>query len=223
MGPRQGRHRRQPAARRLHAADGRARHPVRGGRGRRAAPAVPERRGARAPGAAGDRPALRRAAQGGHPPRGHGGGAAPGRRRAGGRARRLGVRRGRGRPARGRPRRRQGRVPADPRPDPARRAGQARPRPGRAEPAGPLLDAERVLAAAGEPDAKVQDQIDASDVEMVSGRIDAAFDRLLGAVRRSAGADRDAARRHLLSLFELLPSDDPRVGKARRSLQSALF
>lgn len=85
------------------------------------------------------------------------------------------------------------------------------------------LDAERVLAAAGEPDAKVQDQIDASDVEMVSGRIDAAFDRLLGAVRRSAGADRDAARRHLLSLFELLPSDDPRVGKARRSLQSALF
>ncbi|MFB4306357.1 tetratricopeptide repeat protein [Actinomadura sp. GTD37] len=69
----------------------------------------------------------------------------------------------------------------------------------------------------------VQAQIAAADVEMVSGRIDAAFDRLLAAVRGSAGDDRDAARKHLLSLFELLPPDDPRVGRARRALQSALF
>ncbi len=58
---------------------------------------------------------------------------------------------------------------------------------------------------------------------MVSGRIDEAFDRLLAAVRGSAGDDRDAARKHLLSLFELLPPDDPRIGRARRGLQSALF
>ncbi|WP_433474108.1 tetratricopeptide repeat protein [Spirillospora sp. CA-142024] len=85
------------------------------------------------------------------------------------------------------------------------------------------LDPERVLQEAAEKPGDVQAQISASDVEMVSGRIDEAFERLLGAVRRGAGDDRDAARKHLLSLFELMPPDDPRVGKARRGLQSALF
>ncbi|MFA1550606.1 tetratricopeptide repeat protein [Actinomadura chokoriensis] len=85
------------------------------------------------------------------------------------------------------------------------------------------LDAERTLQDAADKPGDVQAQISASDVEMVSGRIDAAFDRLLAAVRGSAGDDRDAARKHLLSLFELLPPDDPRIGRARRGLQSALF
>ena len=84
------------------------------------------------------------------------------------------------------------------------------------------LDAGAVEDADAKP-GDVRAQISAADVEMVSGRIDAAFDRLLAAVRRAAGDDRDAARKHLLSLFELLPPDDPRVGKARRGLQSALF
>jgi len=84
------------------------------------------------------------------------------------------------------------------------------------------LDAGAVEDADAKP-GDVRAQISASDVEMVSGRIDAAFDRLLAAVRGSAGDDRDAARKHLLSLFELLPPDDPRVGRARRALQSALF
>ncbi|NVI85802.1 tetratricopeptide repeat protein [Actinomadura sp. BRA 177] len=85
------------------------------------------------------------------------------------------------------------------------------------------LDAERALPDAADKPGDVQAQIGASDVEMVSGRIDEAFDRLLAAVRGSAGDDRDAARKHLLSLFELLPPDDPRIGRARRGLQSALF
>lgn len=85
------------------------------------------------------------------------------------------------------------------------------------------LDAEGALREAAEKPGDVQAQISAADVEMVSGRIDDAFERLLGAVRRGAGDDRDAARKHLLSLFELLPPDDPRVSKARRGLQSALF
>jgi putative thioredoxin len=85
------------------------------------------------------------------------------------------------------------------------------------------LDAERALQDAADKPGDVQAQIGASDVEMVHGRIDEAFDRLLAAVRAGAGDDRDAARKHLLSLFELLPSDDPRVGRARRALQSALF
>ncbi|MDL4821854.1 tetratricopeptide repeat protein [Actinomadura opuntiae] len=85
------------------------------------------------------------------------------------------------------------------------------------------LDAERAVQEAADKPGDVRAQIQAADVEMVSGRIDDAFGRLLAAVRGSAGDDRDAARTHLLSLFELLPPDDPRVGKARRSLQAALF
>ncbi|MFB4297273.1 tetratricopeptide repeat protein [Actinomadura sp. NTSP31] len=85
------------------------------------------------------------------------------------------------------------------------------------------LDPERAVQEAADKPGDVQAQIHAADVEMVSGRIEDAFGRLLTAVRGSAGDDRDAARTHLLSLFELLPPDDPRVGKARRSLQAALF
>ncbi|MEU5993511.1 tetratricopeptide repeat protein [Spirillospora sp. NPDC047418] len=85
------------------------------------------------------------------------------------------------------------------------------------------LDPERTLQDAAAKPGDVQAQISAADVEMVSGRIDEAFDRLLAAVRGSAGDDRDTVRKHLLSLFELLPPDDPRIGRARRGLQSALF
>ncbi|TDB84842.1 tetratricopeptide repeat protein [Actinomadura sp. KC216] len=86
-----------------------------------------------------------------------------------------------------------------------------------------LDDPERALREAAEKPGDVQAQIGAADVEMVSGRPEQAFERLLAAVRASAGDDRDAARKHLLVLFEVLPPDDPRVAKARRSLQSALF
>jgi putative thioredoxin len=85
------------------------------------------------------------------------------------------------------------------------------------------LDAQTVLRQAQEQPGDVQAQIRAADLELVSGRIEEAFDRLVAAVRRTAGDDRDAARKHLLSLFEVLPAEDPRVGKARRALQSALF
>ncbi|MGI5164686.1 tetratricopeptide repeat protein [Spirillospora sp. CA-253888] len=85
------------------------------------------------------------------------------------------------------------------------------------------IDAERVLTEAEERPLDVPLQIQAADVEMVSDYADHAFDRLLKAVRGTAGDERDAARKHLLTLFEALPADDPRVGKARRSLQSALF
>ncbi|OLT12798.1 co-chaperone YbbN [Actinomadura sp. CNU-125] len=85
------------------------------------------------------------------------------------------------------------------------------------------LDPERALQEGQAKPGDVQAQIGAADVEMMSGRVDEAFARLIAAVRASAGDDRDAARKHLLSLFDLIPPDDPRVGKARRSLQSALF
>jgi putative thioredoxin len=66
-------------------------------------------------------------------------------------------------------------------------------------------------------------QLAAADIELAEQRIEQAFARLLGAVRRTAGEDRDKARTHLVSLFDLFAPDDPRVAKARRDLASALF
>ncbi|HET9143675.1 tetratricopeptide repeat protein [Actinophytocola sp.] len=66
-------------------------------------------------------------------------------------------------------------------------------------------------------------QLAAADIELAQQRIEQAFARLVGAVRRTTGDDRDKARTHLVSLFDLFAPDDPRVMKARRDLASALF
>jgi putative thioredoxin len=70
-------------------------------------------------------------------------------------------------------------------------------------------------------DAEAQARV--ADLDLVEGRVDEAFDRLIGTVKRTSGDDRDTARKHLLELFDVLPPDDPRVAKARRRLASALF
>jgi putative thioredoxin len=84
-------------------------------------------------------------------------------------------------------------------------------------------DAAQVEKDAAANPADAQAQIRQADIELVSGRVEAAFDRLVQAIRRTAGDDRDAVRVHLLGLFDVLPGDDPRVVKARRGLSSALF
>jgi putative thioredoxin len=58
---------------------------------------------------------------------------------------------------------------------------------------------------------------------VAADRADAAFDRLVSTVARTAGEERDRVREHLVSLFELYPADDPRVSTARRALARALF
>ncbi len=84
------------------------------------------------------------------------------------------------------------------------------------------LDPQATLdAAASSPD--VDAQLAAADVEVVQGQVEAAFDRLIGVIRRGAGADRDTARVRLLELFETVGPADDRVVKARRDLMAALF
>jgi len=83
---------------------------------------------------------------------------------------------------------------------------------------------ELSLRVKGYDQAQVEaDPLKAADVRLLQGDPEGAFELLLSVVRASAGEERDAARVHLLSLFETLPADDPRVGKARRALQAALF
>jgi thioredoxin len=68
-----------------------------------------------------------------------------------------------------------------------------------------------------------QAQARLADIELAMGRIDASFDRLLDTIRRTAGEDREIARKHLISLFEIFPPRDSRVTRARAALSSLLF
>jgi putative thioredoxin len=88
----------------------------------------------------------------------------------------------------------------------------------RAEEAGP----DALAAAEAAPD-DVAAQTRAADFLLGTGDVDAAFGWLLDVVRRTAGEDRDAARKHLIELFDIVGDEDPRVGSARRALMTALF
>ena len=88
----------------------------------------------------------------------------------------------------------------------------------RSEAAGP----DALAAADAAPD-DVAAQTRAADFLLGTGDVDGAFARLLDVVRRTSGADRDAARSHLVELFAVVGDEDPRVGPARRSLMTALF
>jgi putative thioredoxin len=69
----------------------------------------------------------------------------------------------------------------------------------------------------------VVSQMMCADIEIATGNYKAAFDRLLTAVRTMSGDDRDKAKGHLISLFNLVDPTDPRLVKARGQLASALF
>ncbi len=62
-----------------------------------------------------------------------------------------------------------------------------------------------------------------SDFDVVADRIDHAVDRLISCIRASSGADRDRLRGHLISLFDALDPEDPRLAAGRRALANALF
>ena len=84
-------------------------------------------------------------------------------------------------------------------------------------------DQAKVRRDAAEHPADVEAQARVADIDMATGRIEEAFNRLLGVVRRTSGEERDQARVHLVGLFELLPPNDPQVKKARSALSALLF
>jgi putative thioredoxin len=79
-----------------------------------------------------------------------------------------------------------------------------------------------VAAAQAKPD-DVDAQTLAADLEVLAGRADLAYNRLVDLVRRTFGDDRERVRRHLISLFTMASPDDPAVAAARRALANALF
>lgn len=77
-------------------------------------------------------------------------------------------------------------------------------------------------AAAADP-SDVDAQLLVADLDVLGGAIEDAFLRILEVVRATTGAERDQAREHLLTLFEVVGHDDARVIQARRDLTSALY
>jgi len=84
------------------------------------------------------------------------------------------------------------------------------------------LDASTVARADAAPH-DIEAQLAAADYALASNDAEAAFRRLLAALRRISADERDAVRDRLVEYFDILGPDDPRVGPARRELANALF
>lgn len=84
------------------------------------------------------------------------------------------------------------------------------------------LPTDVLEVADAQPDV-IDAQFAAADAELYSQRGEAAFDRLVALVRRTAGDDRTLVRTRILELFELFDPAEPVVVAARRKLASALY
>jgi len=85
------------------------------------------------------------------------------------------------------------------------------------------LELEAVIAQSAAEPGNVDHLLRASDVEMVHGKVEDAFLRLLQSIKTTSGDDRNKVKNHLLDLFALVDSSDPRLIAARKELASALF
>jgi putative thioredoxin len=85
------------------------------------------------------------------------------------------------------------------------------------------LELEAVIAESTKNPSDIALQLKAADVEMVNGGVEAAFTRLIHAVRATSADERAKVKDHLLNLFALVDPSDPRLVAARKELASALF
>ena len=85
------------------------------------------------------------------------------------------------------------------------------------------LDLNTVIAESMADPTSIDLQLQAADVEMVNGGVEAAYTRLIHAVKVTTGEDRTKVKNHLLELFALVDASDPRLVVARKELASALF
>ena len=85
------------------------------------------------------------------------------------------------------------------------------------------VDPAAAYAAAAQAPTDPAAQSLAADLEVLEGRIEGAFSRLVETVRLTSGDERSAVRAHLLDLFTVVGTEDERVVKARKALTAALF
>ena len=85
------------------------------------------------------------------------------------------------------------------------------------------LNPDTTKAAAQSDPLNVDAACACADIEIISGEVQSAFDRLLHCVRNTDADDKKKAKEHLLGLFALVDPADPRLIKARSDLANALF
>lgn len=69
----------------------------------------------------------------------------------------------------------------------------------------------------------VEKQTMVADLDVLGGHVEDAFSRLIDLVKATSGDERNAAREHLVGLFDVVGGHDARVKKARTALMSALY
>ena len=85
------------------------------------------------------------------------------------------------------------------------------------------LDGQKIMEDAIKNPEDITIQLQCADVEVMSGYLEPAFERLLHLVVLLDGAEQMLVKDRLLELFGLVDPADPRVIKARASLANALF
>lgn len=84
------------------------------------------------------------------------------------------------------------------------------------------LDPDAMLKASANNPADIVTATKAADALVLHGRSAEAFSMLIALVKTSSGPERDAVRKHLIELFDLV-GEDPAVPAARLALANALF
>lgn len=84
-------------------------------------------------------------------------------------------------------------------------------------------DAKQVLESAAKSPNDLEVQKQASDIEVAMGQFSEGFTRLITFIKGHGADERKEAKEHLLTLFSVVPAEDPALLKARRELASALF
>ena len=85
------------------------------------------------------------------------------------------------------------------------------------------LELVDIIERASKAPSDVTLQLQAADMEIANGGVEAAFNRLLHAVAQTSGDERTKIREHLLTLFTLVDPADPRLKIARSALANALY
>ena len=85
------------------------------------------------------------------------------------------------------------------------------------------VDPVAVRAAAATVELDLDAQLSVADIDLLGGKVEDAFGRLLDLVATLDGAERDAVRARLVEYFDVVGATDDRVAAARKRLASALY
>ncbi|NNU26001.1 tetratricopeptide repeat protein [Isoptericola sediminis] len=84
-------------------------------------------------------------------------------------------------------------------------------------------DLQQVRTAAADAPADVEAQLAVADMDMLGGKVDDAFDRLLQLMPTADAEGKEKLRARLVDLFEVVGTSDSRVVKARKKMMMYLY